>query len=308
MPDPDILVTPPGPALSATVENIQSEAPASDSTAPATELETAEKPPSQPSGEEPPQGESGEPKDAPAPGRSRKATITDRFRLERDEARAQLRQALDALALTQARAQPPPQTQQQPAQIQGEAPKPVRADYEDPDAYTDAVATWTARREVSRALQTMAQTNVQMRQAQAIHERVNGYREKVQAAREKYVDFAEVAEAPDLPINDLMAQAIMRSEHGPEIQYHLGKNPDEARRIADLSARDPYAAVLALGALEARLSTGSKPVVSKAPAPIRSKVGAKETVSTDPYQKPMDEFAAHWHEREKAIRDRGKRR
>jgi hypothetical protein len=302
MPDQlDILPAPMAPALSATGSDVVVPAeppvsPSEGSTAPATAPETTEQPPSQPSDDEAPGEDSS--------ARSRKGNITDRFRLQRDEARAQLRQALDTLALVQARQQAQPQTpaQPQPTQPQGD-PRPARADFDDPDAYTDAVATWTARREVARTLQQMAQMNAQLQTAQAVNQRVTSYRARVEEARAKHADFSEVAEAPDLPITDLMAQAIMRSEVGPDIQYHLGKNPAEARRIAELSARDPYAAVLAIGALETKMSAETKPV-SKAPPPIRSKVGSKEAVAGDPYEKSMEEFASHWREREKANRAR----
>lgn len=53
-----------------------------------------------------------------------------------------------------------------------------------------------------------------------------------------------------------MNQAIVESDLGPDLAYHLAKNPAEARRIAALS---PISQVREIGRLEARLSEPSAP-------------------------------------------------
>lgn len=107
---------------------------------------------------------------------------------------------------------------------------------------------------------------------------------------EEMKDFATVAQNPDLPVTTTMAQAITSSEIGTKVLYHLGKNPDEAARIAKLS---PVAQVRAIGKIEASLeasaaaaaaaseSSTNKTVVSKAPAPIRP-VGGGSGASSNP--------------------------
>lgn len=91
-----------------------------------------------------------------------------------------------------------------------------------------------------------------------------------------------------LPISPPMAEAIKTSELGPEIAYHLGKNPDEARRIAGLN---PLAAIREIGRLEARLDTKAAPPkpASDAPPPppqVRGQ-GGRYAVAAD-----TDDFEA----------------
>lgn len=95
---------------------------------------------------------------------------------------------------------------------------------------------------------------------------VEAYHEREESAREKYDDFDQVAYAPTLAITDAMAATIRESEVGPEIIYHLGQNPVEAKRISQLS---PLSQAKELGKLEDKLSSNPPAKkVSSAPAPI----------------------------------------
>jgi hypothetical protein len=80
------------------------------------------------------------------------------------------------------------------------------------------------------------------------------------------------------PTNPLTV-AIMSSDNGEDVAYHLGKNLKEASRIASL---DPLRQVLAIGALSAKLTLDPpKPKQpSKAPAPI-TPVSGKEVASEE---------------------------
>ena len=63
-----------------------------------------------------------------------------------------------------------------------------------------------------------------------------------------------------------MANAILRHVRGPEIAYHLGRNPEEAKRIATLH---PDLQVMELGMLAAGFNRPAAPApVSAAPKPI----------------------------------------
>lgn len=82
--------------------------------------------------------------------------------------------------------------------------------------------------------------------------------------------------------------ALNTSDIAPAIKYHLGKNPDELRRLAAL---DPIRAVKELARLEVQLSepsTHEKPT-SKAPAPLRPVTAAPVTV-TDTRFGGIEEF------------------
>lgn len=113
-----------------------------------------------------------------------------------------------------------------------------------------------------------------------------GYRETI--ARERFPDYDAVAHNPNVPISDTMAQVILKSENGPEIAYHLGKNPQEAARIARLPALDQAAE---LGAIKAKLNAPKAPP-KQPPAPVDPVSGIRAGGSKDPAKMTMAEYVA----------------
>ena len=85
-------------------------------------------------------------------------------------------------------------------------------------------------------------------------------------------DFDDLVAASDVVVNNAVRDAILESDVGPKILYHLAENNDLAKKIASLS---PNAALREIGKLEARFEVNPEtkqttPVVrSKAPAPIQ---------------------------------------
>jgi hypothetical protein len=85
-------------------------------------------------------------------------------------------------------------------------------------------------------------------------------------------DFDDIVASSDVVVNDDIRDAILESDVGPQILYHLAENDDVAKRIAGLS---PKQALREIGKLEARFEAKetapeAKPIVrSKAPAPIQ---------------------------------------
>lgn len=142
-------------------------------------------------------------------------------------------------------------------------------DFESVEAYAEALA----ERKLAERQQKAEQTKLRA-----------AYSEREEEARDKYDDFEQVAYNPSLTVTDAMAAAILASELGPEVLYHLGSNPKEAARIADLH---PIAQAKEIGKLEARL-TGAPPArkTSTAPPPIAPvsarATGAKVYDTTDP--------------------------
>ena len=170
---------------------------------------------------------------------------------------------------------------------------PKVEDYADVPAYAEAVA------------ETKAAELLNRRQAEADNAQLReSYEDRAESAREKYDDFEQVAYNPAVPVTAVMAEAVMADELGPEILYHLGSNPSEASRIANLS---PARQALEIGKLSAKLAA-SPPAktTSTAPAPITpvaARTGvAKVSDTTDPRStKTMTD--AEWIEAEQA-RDR----
>ena len=177
-------------------------------------------------------------------------------------------------------------------QVEPSAPAaPVYAeDFDSTEAFAEALA--------ERKAEELLAKREAARQQQALLE---SYRDREEDAREKYDDFEQVAYNPQLPVTDVMAQAIQASDIGPDVLYHLGANPKEADRIARLS---PILQAREIGKLEASLAA-SPPVkkTTNAPAPI-APVTARTTGSpafdtTDPRSlKTMS--TSEWIEAERA--------
>lgn len=145
---------------------------------------------------------------------------------------------------------------------QPQAPvQPKIEDYKDnPQGYVEDLAKYKAH-------QIVEEDKVKAKQSQI----EDAYADREEAFREKVSDFKQVvAKHPKdggPAISDVMFAAIKESELGPEIAYHLGKNPEESYRIYGLST---VAQAKEIGKLEAKLANNPPEVkkVSNAPEPI----------------------------------------
>ena len=180
----------------------------------------------------------------------------------------------------------PEKTESTPAEVPTLAPDPKDPEPA-PDKFADYVEwqkAWNRwdRRQDARQEKATAAVAAKQTEAKA---KADTWQSRVSEATAELADFATVAQNPDLPVTQAMAEAITDSEVGPKILYHLGQNPDEAARIAKLS---PLAQIRAIGKIESSLeivaaSAGEgedvepptkKPVVSKAPPPHKPIGGA----------------------------------
>ena len=149
---------------------------------------------------------------------------------------------------------------QELAQLQVEmqaksANPPAPDDFENAHAYAEALAE-------QKAQQLMLRREAERQQAVVLE----AYQDREEDARSKYDDFEQVAYNPNLPVTDYMAQAIQASDIGPEVIYHLGSNPKEAHRIANLP---PILQAKEIGRLEAKLAADPPTKrTSTAPAPL----------------------------------------
>lgn len=293
MPDPLALtmnqdVVKQGPALSAT-----SDMPVPIEAAPVETTETTEAketPPEEKAAETTADEAKEEGKDTTPPWMKREITIERNKRREAEqranEAAAQLNQALRALESASVR-----------NATKSDDTRPAREAFDDPTEYDDALIAWSSRRASAVTLAETearrAQESIQ-RQQETIQAEWKGRLEK---ALVDMPDYAEVAERDDLSISMPMAQAIITAPNGPQIAYHLGKNPEEAARIASLP---PPQAVFEMGLLAASLKP-PKPGVSQAPKPPKP-IGSRADASPKgPDEESMEEYAAR---RKKELRGR----
>ncbi|MDE2440981.1 MAG: hypothetical protein KGP14_08130 [Betaproteobacteria bacterium] len=140
----------------------------------------------------------------------------------------------------------------------------------------------------TETLETATRT-AQAKLTEAHQAQLAAFNAKVEAAKKegRFQDFEKVFH-PNLPIPDSVAELIAESDRGPEIAYHLGLNPEEARTIAALP---PHKQGVEIAKLETKLSVQRR-AVSTAPPPPPTLAGASSPSAKDPNNMSMSEFAA----------------
>ena len=204
---------------------------------------------------------------------------------QREEARKEAQQERQAREALEARLavlerQPTPQ-----APKVDEEPQPSQ--FNDAFEYAKALAEYTADKRIGE----MRKQDAEAKEAQERQKVIDQWASKVQAAKTSLPDFDDIVASSDVVVNDDIRDAILESDVGPQILYHLAENDDVAKRIAGLS---PKQALREIGKLEARFEVKetapeTKPVVrSKAPAPINPLRGS------NPADVPMS-ANGEWH-------------
>lgn len=161
------------------------------------------------------------------------------------------------------------------AMEQQRQPQAINVDQEpQPSQFSDAFEYAKALAEFSteRALAERDRQVAQAREQEAQQKIIQSWAQKVQEAKAELPDFDDLVASSDVVVNNAVRDAILESDVGPKILYHLAENNDLAKKIAGLS---PNAALREIGRLEARFE--AKPetkqtaplVKSKAPAPIQ---------------------------------------
>lgn len=175
--------------------------------------------------------------------------ITKQRELARQEA-AQEREARERLEAEVAALRQ--QTQPKPAAPVDAKPQPSQ--FTDAFEFAEALADWSAEQALVRRDKEDAE-----RRADAERQKViSSWTAKVAAAKSDIPDFDEMVASSSVAVSDAIRDAILESELGPQILYHLAKDDDVAKRITSMS---PNAALREIGKLEARFEkqTETKP-------------------------------------------------
>jgi len=157
------------------------------------------------------------------------------------------------------------QTQPKPAAPVDAKPQPSQ--FTDAFEFAEALADWSAEQALIRRDKEDAE-----RRADAERQKViSSWTTKVAAAKADIPDFDDMVASSSVAVSDAIRDAILESDVGPQILYHLAKDDDVAKRITSMS---PNAALREIGKLEARFEKQteikpSEPVVrTKAKPPI----------------------------------------
>jgi len=143
--------------------------------------------------------------------------------------------------------------------------EPQPSQFSDAFEYAKALAEYSTERALAERDRQVAMAREQEAQQRIIQ----SWAQKVQAAKAELPDFDDLVAASDVVVNNAVRDAILESDVGPKILYHLAENNDLAKKIAGLN---PNAALREIGRLEARFEKTEQtaPVVrSKAPTPIQ---------------------------------------
>ncbi|KKM03192.1 hypothetical protein LCGC14_1776910, partial [marine sediment metagenome] len=171
----------------------------------------------------------------------------------------------------------------------------------DTTAFTEALTEWKVDQSLvardAKATESQARTEQQSQNREFL-EREAAFADTLPPDPKEGEGYDEVADAAlgmlgqlNTPATKEVARAVMASENGPELLYHLGQNPDELQRIAKLK---PQAAVMALGGIAASLADTEEkgtevetqtPLVSRAPKPptrVKKPAGGRKAKADDP--------------------------
>jgi hypothetical protein len=154
--------------------------------------------------------------------------------------------------------------------------KPSPNQFNDAFEYAEALAEWSAEQALLNRDKAETERKVQEERSKII----KTWNSRLETVKADYPDYDEmIASASDIQVTDHVRDALLESEQGPRILYHLAENPELAEKLNDLSM---VSALREIGKLEARFEAKdtsketpkaeaeTKPSIarSKAPAPI----------------------------------------
>lgn len=243
---------------------------------PVVEETPVEQPTEEVVSEQPP--EEKKPEEPPIPKGVQKRI--DRAVRQRYEAEARAKMLEERLSALEQRQQPPPQARER------DDSEPTIDKFQNFDEYVAAKAEWIAARKIEQTLTEREKRAAAERETAERQKTAESWQQKLQKATAEMPDFEDVISSADVPMTPAMQQAIMESDIGPKLAYHLANNPDEAVKIAQMT---PMRAIATLGRLEERLSAAPVKTASSAPEPI-TPVGQRATASKDPDKMSTDEW------------------
>lgn len=159
------------------------------------------------------------------------------------------------------------------------------------DEYVEALADWKADQRVAESFKRRDAERSQAAEARAAEAKAQAWAERQSEFREATPDYDAVVGKSSVQVAPHVVDALLDSESGPELAYHLAKRPETVKRINALS---PLSAARELGRIEATLSNPAAPQfkpASKAPAPI-TPARSSAPAAVDLASANMDQYIA----------------
>ena len=193
----------------------------------------------------------------------------ERERVKREELEARVRELEGKAAPKEAPAEP--------------NEKPRAEQFKDAFEYAEALAEWSAE----QAIANREKAEAERKAAEQRDATMRQWADRVKSVRDELPDFDDMIGSSDVSVSDQVRDAILESDVGPRILYHLAENPEVATKLASLST---VSALREIGKMEARFEKAATPTestpetrpaarASRAPAPIspiRATTGAMD--------------------------------
>jgi hypothetical protein len=188
----------------------------------------------------------------------------DKAAAEAKSAREEADKAAKEAAALRAKYEPPKSTEL--------GPKPTPDKYQSVDAYSDALIEWAEDKARIEDAAKQAEAK-QVTEREAV---VKAWNERQEAIKTEVPDYAEKIANSGVKVSDQMRDAIVESDNGPRILYHLAENPELADALGKMTVGKMLREI---GKLDGTFGGTVKPdpksekktpiaEISKAPAPI----------------------------------------
>lgn len=199
---------------------------------------------------------------------------------------------IDALVFQRHQAEREAQYWKQQAQAAQAPAAPKLSDFDTHDEYDQAMLQHRIDEGVTRGLSKTAESQATKFSQQAQSAAAETYNQRVTDAVTRIPDFVEVVSKSEVPMSQALHDALMDSEKGPELVYHLAKNPAEADRLNSMSVRQMDREI---GRLETTFGAKTAPAppparVTNAPAPIKPGTPASAPANNDPNKMGQADF------------------
>ena len=141
-----------------------------------------------------------------------------------------------------------------------------------PEQFTDAFEYARALAEFSaeKALKDRDRQEAEKKAATERQQTIKQWTDRITAVKADLPDFEDVVASSDVAVSDQVRDAILESDVGPQVLYHLAENPEFAQKLSEMST---ITALREIGKLEARFEkkepAKAAATKQKAPAPIK---------------------------------------
>ena len=153
-----------------------------------------------------------------------------------------------------------------PVEIQ-ENVKPQPHQFNDAFEYAEALAEWSTE----QALINRDKQEAERRAQEERNKVLDSWNKRLNDAKADLPDFDDMVASSDVVVSDHIRDAILESDVGPQILYHLAENPELADK---LNSGSPISALRQIGRLEAQFERKEAPVAESKPSVARSKAPA----------------------------------